>query len=262
MRNINENKKRKAWEKWLYIPNPQPVVKNRVFCLHYAAVSAEVYYNWCFLFDAGTEVCCIQLPGRSTRSNEKNITVMENLVELISDVILSYNTNTPYVLFGHCMGGFIAHEITRYMIRQKSMLPGAVYVSGENPPHMPYRRDLHTLSDAELLRALREINFTPENFCFTEETVSEMLPILKGDFKLVDTWFFNPENSQIPVPIFAYGGDKDEFVTEANIQEWQRHTTKDFKYRILPGDHFFIKNEISRNEIIGDIKAFLKSLEI
>ena len=42
MRNINKEKSRKMRGKWLYIPNPQPAVKNRVFCLHYAAVSAEV----------------------------------------------------------------------------------------------------------------------------------------------------------------------------------------------------------------------------
>ena len=127
---------------------------------------------------------------------------------------------------------------------------------------MPYRRDLHTLSDDELLQALREINFTPEDFCFTEETVSEMLPIIKGDFQLVDDWFFNSENSQIPIPIFAFGGDEDEFVTKDNIKEWKIYTTKDFKHRILPGDHFFIKKEVSRDEIISDIKAFLKSWEI
>ena len=44
---IPGRKDEKIWGKWLYIPNPQPVVKNRVFCLHYAAVSAEVYHNWC-----------------------------------------------------------------------------------------------------------------------------------------------------------------------------------------------------------------------
>ena len=91
MRNINKEKSQKIREKWLYIPNPQSTVKNRVFCLHYAAVSAEVYHNWCFLFDEGTEVCCVQLPGRSTRSHENIITVMEELVSLIAEVILSYN---------------------------------------------------------------------------------------------------------------------------------------------------------------------------
>jgi len=44
MRNINKEKSQKIREKWLYIPNPQSTVKNRVFCLHYAAVSAEVYH--------------------------------------------------------------------------------------------------------------------------------------------------------------------------------------------------------------------------
>ena len=260
MRNVNEEKMKKIWGKWLYIPNPQPVVKNRVFCLHYAAVSAEVYHNWCFLFDEGTEVCCVQLPGRSTRSDEKSITVMEDLVPLIAEVILSYN-DAPNVIFGHCMGGFMAHEVTRYIIQQKGLLPSAIFVSGENPPHFPYRRDLHTLSDDELLQALREINFTPEDFCFTEETVSEMLPIIKGDFQLVDDWFFNPQNSQIPIPIYAYGGDEDVFVTEDNIKAWKIYTTNGFKHRILHGDHFFIKKEVSRDEIISDIKAFLKSLE-
>ena len=101
MRNINKEKIQKIREKWLYIPNPQSTVKNRVFCLHYAAVSAEVYHNWCFLFDEGTEVCCVQLPGRSTRSHENIITVMEELVSLIAEVILSYN-DVPYVIFGHC----------------------------------------------------------------------------------------------------------------------------------------------------------------
>ena len=43
---------------------------------------------------------------------------MEDLVPLIAEVILSYN-DAPYVIFGHCMGGFMAHEVTRYIISKK-----------------------------------------------------------------------------------------------------------------------------------------------
>lgn len=139
-------------------------------------------------------------------------------------------------------------------------MPIAIFISGENPPHLPYRRDLHTLSDEELLQELKSINFAPEDFCFTEETILEMLPIIKGDFQLVDDWYFNPENSQIPIPIYVYGGDEDEFVTERNIKEWEKYTTNDFKCRMLCGNHFFIKSEMSRNEIINDIKRVFKTI--
>ena len=89
-----------------------------------------------------------------------------------------------------------------------------------------------------------------------------MLPVIKGDFQLVDDWFFNPENSQIPILIHVYGGDEDEFVTERNIQEWERYTTNDFKYRMLSGNHFFIKSEISRSEIINDIRRVLNEKDL
>jgi len=185
--------------------------------------------------------------------------VMARAVSLIAEVILSYN-DVPYVIFGHCMGGFITHEVVRYIVKKKGKLPIAIFISGENPPHLPYRRDLHTLSDEELLQELKSINFAPEDFCFTEETILEMLPIIKGDFQLVDDWYFNPENSQIPIPICVYGGDEDEFVTERNIKEWEKYTTNDFKCRMLCGNHFFIKSEISRNEIINDIKRVFKTI--
>jgi len=185
--------------------------------------------------------------------------VMSRAVSLIAEVILSYN-DVPYVIFGHCMGGFITHEVVRYIVKKKGKLPIAIFISGENPPHLPYRRDLHTLSDEELLQELKSINFAPEDFCFTEETILEMLPIIKGDFQLVDDWYFNPENSQIPIPICVYGGDEDEFVTERNIKEWEKYTTNDFKCRMLCGNHFFIKSEMSRNEIINDIKRVFKTI--
>ena len=257
MRDVNKEKVDGMRKKWLYIPNPQPVVKNRVFCFHYAAVSAEVYHNWGSLFEEGTEVCCVQLPGRSTRSDEPRITVMDDLVASIADVILSCD-DVPYVLFGHCMGGYMAYEVARCIIRRKGNLPCAIFVSGENPPHFPYRRDLHTFSDGELLQALKSINYTPEDFCFTEETISEMLPIIKSDFQLVDDWHFNPEDSQLPIPLYVYGGRDDEFVTEENIKGWNLYTSKGFKYRMLAGNHFFIKDEKVRDEIIRDMKDFLK----
>ena len=67
-------------------------------------------------------------------------------------------------------------------------------------------------------------------------------------------------NSQIPIPICVYGGDEDEFVTERNIKEWEKYTTNDFKCRMLSGNHFFIKSEMSRNEIINDIKRVFKTI--
>ena len=186
---------------------------------------------------------------------------MEELVSLIAEVILSYN-DAPYVIFGHCMGGFITYEVVRYIVQKKGKLPIAIFISGENPPHLPYRRDLHTLPNEDLLRELKSVNFAPEDFCFTEETIMEMLPVIKADFQLVDDWYFNPENPQIPIPIHVYGGNEDEFVTERNIQEWERYTTNDFKYRMLSGNHFFIKSEISRSEIINDIRRVLNKKDL
>lgn len=258
MKNYNGESIKRNIKKWFYTPNPQKNVKYRVFSFHYAAVSAEVYHTWAYEFDTGIEFCCVQMPGRSTRSDESMpVDIIEFLNE-VDSVISSFNT-VPFVIYGHCMGGSMAYELTRIMRKNQEYLPDAIFVSGVNPPQIPVmRRDLHSLPDKELLTALKEVNFNPEDFNFTEETVCEMLPIIKGDFKLIDKWYFDDSNQKINIPIFAYGGTEDIFIPEENLKRWEECTYSAFSYKMLPGYHFFIKDKTNRNVIISDIKNFIK----
>ena len=66
-----------------------------------------------------------------------------------------------------------------------------------------------------------------------------LLPTLRADFKLVETYQYQPERP-LDCPILALACDEDQHVTPAEVSAWREQTTAAFSLRILPGGHFFV----------------------
>jgi medium-chain acyl-[acyl-carrier-protein] hydrolase len=66
-----------------------------------------------------------------------------------------------------------------------------------------------------------------------------LLPTLRADFKLVETYEYHQE-PPLDCPILALAGDDDPDVTPAEASAWREQTTAAFSLRILPGGHFFL----------------------
>lgn len=239
---------------WITYPKPQPLARLRLFCLPYAGGGASIYRGWQDDLPASIEVCPIQLPGRENRFREPRFTQLPPLVAALSLAIRPHLTK-PYAFFGHSLGAIMGFELARTLRRQGSPQPMRLLVSGHRAPQLTYRMPVaHDLPDAALVRELRRLNGMPDEVLDNADLMDLLLPLLRADFAVAETYTYTPE-PPLDFPISAFGGQRDEGVSEAEMASWNTQTTADFSLQMLPGDHFSVFKE--REPLVTAIRAAL-----
>jgi medium-chain acyl-[acyl-carrier-protein] hydrolase len=165
---------------------------------------------------------------------------MEQLVGPLLDGLAGYLTR-PFALFGHSMGAFIAFELVR-RIRLRSLQPVHLFVAGCRAPHLPSRSpDWHTLPDRELIAEVDKLGGIPPELLAEPQFLDAMLPMLRGDCTLCETYVFRAQ-APLSCPVSAFGGLQDQEVPPEDVRAWSQHTTGPFRVHLLPGDHFFVNS--------------------
>ena len=165
---------------------------------------------------------------------------MEALAEAIRPWL-----NIPFAFFGHSMGALIAFELTRRLRQQYGCEPEWLFVSGRRAPQMAKGDPItYNLPRDELIAELRQINGTPQEVLEHEELMELMLPLLRADFQLTQTYEYVAD---VPVrcPITVYGGLEDYEVGRDVLLPWREQTSFRFGLHMLPGDHFFLRSSQS-----------------
>jgi medium-chain acyl-[acyl-carrier-protein] hydrolase len=161
------------------------------------------------------------------------------LVETLADVLLPY-LDRPFAFFGHSLGALISFELTRQLRRQNGPGPVHLFVSGARAPHSPKSRfPLHDLPEPELLEALRRLNGTPQAVLEHKEMMEVMIPILRADFAVSETYAYTNE-SPLDCPVSVFGGVHDRGMGREHLEAWPDQTSSSFSLWMLPGDHFFL----------------------
>ena len=217
-----------------------------LFCLPFAGGGAGVFRDWPAGLPPGIEVCPVHLPGREARFGEPAIGDLDALVDPLLEGLLPH-VDGPFALFGHSMGGLIAFELAD-RLRRRGMTPAWFFASGTRAPHLPPRPDIrHELPDDQFLAAVRQLNGTPPQLLENPEIMSLMLPTLRSDFQLVETYRYRPR-PPLECPIVAFGGRDDADVLREDLEAWRQQAAGHFEMHVLPGDHFFITP--SRDEVL------------
>ncbi|MDP9119762.1 MAG: thioesterase domain-containing protein [Acidobacteriota bacterium] len=226
-------------ERWLAYREPNPRARLRMFCFPYAGGGASAYRGWGASLPADVELCPVQLPGRESRLRDKPFTRPEPLIATLAEVLLPY-MDMPFVFFGHSMGGMIGFELSRELRRRGRALPLHLFVSGRRAPQQPAREEnIHDLPEPQFIAKLRELNGTPEEVLQHAELMRLLIPILRADFAINETYAFTGEEP-FDFGISAFGGLGDVEVLREDVALWQIHTRGRFRLRMLPGDHFFL----------------------
>jgi len=225
-----------------------------LICFPYAGGGSAVFRSWPSLLQKETRLCAIRLPGRETRVKEPPFRSVEPLVKELADV-LSQMIDGRYVFFGHSMGALIAFVISREFRRQGVPLPDVLIVAGAKAPHLPLPRPpKHDLPDPLFMDELRRLEGTPKEALEHPELMELMMPMLRADFALVETYRFEPE-APLACPIVAFGGKDDREVSISDIEAWRLHTTSTFSHRVFPGGHFFLQEREA--EVVAEVEKYL-----
>lgn len=234
---------------WLSCPKPNPGATVRLFCFPYSGAAASIYYPWAEMLPPNIEVCPVQLPGHGTRLREPLATRLAPQVEAVA-AGLTPALDRPFAFFGHSMGALISFELARYLRRLGRPGPVHLFVSGHGAPHLPDRNPpLHGLPEPEFVAKLRELNGTPEEVLRHEELLQLLIPVLRADFAVCETYVYQAE-PPLPCPISAYGGLADGYVNREELAAWQEQTASRFSLRMFPGDHFYLNQASNRAHLL------------
>jgi surfactin synthase thioesterase subunit len=225
--------------RWIAFRRTTPRASVRLFCLPYAGAGASVFRPWSDALAPEIELCAIQLPGREDRAREERFTRMEPLVEALAGELRD-ELDRPFAIFGHSMGAVIAYELACVLRREGLPGPVHLFVSGRRGPQVPYRHEpVHHLAEPQFVEKLRRLNGTPEEVFQYPELLAYIIPTLRADFTICETYACRDEPA-LSCPVSAFGGLGDTEVSEDDLAAWSAVTAGPFRVELFPGDHFFL----------------------
>lgn len=228
---------------WIQYRQYKLKARIRLFCLPHAGSGASLFRTWPENVPPEIEICPIQLPGRENRLSDAPFSCMSQLIAPLAQALFPY-LDMPYALFGHSMGSLICFDLARYLRHVgHDQAPIHLFVSGHRAPQLPDPDPpIHALPAPEFVKELRRLKGTPEEVLQHEELLQLLIPLLKADFSLCETYVYKHERS-LDCPITAFGGLQDEEVSREALASWSQQTSASFSIRFFVGNHFFIYQE-------------------
>lgn len=227
---------------WISLTRPNPAARVRLFCFPYAGGAAGIYRTWQKVFPPSVDVCAVQPPGRGERLGERPFTQIKPLVEAAAEALRPF-FDKPFAFFGHSMGALIGYELAHLLRRERAAGPSHLFVSGHSAPHLRNRQVIsYNLPEAEFIEELRRLDGTPKEVFEHPELLTLMIPLLRADFEICETYPISDE-PPLDCPVVAFGGEQDLEVPRDRIAAWRERTSGPFKMHMLRGDHFFIHTE-------------------
>jgi medium-chain acyl-[acyl-carrier-protein] hydrolase len=227
-----------ALDSWIACRKPNPQARLRLFCFPYAGTGASIFRTWSDGLPAEVEVCPVEFPGRGTRLMETPFTQLSPLVQALAQALVPL-LDKPFAFFGHSLGALVGFELARQLRRQSGVQPVRLFVSADRAPQVPHRdRPIHALPEGEFLAELRRLNGIPGKVLEEVELMQIMLPVLRADFAVYETYMCSTE-PPLNCPISTFGGLQDHRVSRGDLEAWRDQTSVSFSLRMFPGDHFF-----------------------
>jgi medium-chain acyl-[acyl-carrier-protein] hydrolase len=211
----------------------------RLVCFPYAGAGTSALRSWSQLLPSFVETRIIQLPGRGSLFREAPFTAIEPLVQWVvqrESAVLQ----PPFALFGHSLGALVAFEVARALRRMGHTLPLCIIVSGRTAPQLPDPNEpVHALPLEALRARLKSLGGTPPELLENEELMNLIIPTLRADFQVSETYRYTAE-APLKCPIVALGGTEDDTTPVEALLMWREQTTSYFRHHLFRGGHFFI----------------------
>jgi surfactin synthase thioesterase subunit len=197
----------------------------------------------------------VHLPGREQRFHERPYRRMTHLIRDLVDEIGPL-VERGCTFWGHSMGAAISVALTRELVDQGLPPPVQLIVSGAGAPD---RRGMtnpaHVLDDERLIARLRQYEGTPRAVLDDPDLLSLLLPVIRADFELLETWS-SPRAEPLPAPITVLYGEDDASVSDFQLAGWTSYGTVPVDIRRYSGGHFFIREHAA--EIADVIRGLVR----
>ena len=231
-----------GWRTWLrrYVPRPDAALK--LVCLPHAGGAASFFRSWAHRLPPSVELLAVQYPGREDRLLEPHLDEMERLADAVADAVAPV-LDRPAALFGHSMGAAVAYEVAQRLEERLDRPLAHLFVSGHVAPDSLRTRSVHLASDDVLWDEVRRLNGTNKDVLAQRELRSLVLPYLRSDYRVSETYRPGPPRP-LRCPVTVLLGDRDPEVTVDEAAGWSKVTTGACELLVFPGgDHFYLVPE-------------------
>jgi medium-chain acyl-[acyl-carrier-protein] hydrolase len=227
----------------------------RLVCFHFAGGSAQSFLSW---RQPSTEVCellAAELPGRSRRYNESFSTSILDAAERFADAYAKLEPK-KCVFYGHSLGALLAYETARILAERGASGPNRLIISSRSGPvSFPVSIGLPELSDASLMKYLRDLQGTRQSVLENKMLMEMMLPIIRADLEIIYGYEYC-NNPILAIPVDVIGAIEDHHCPFESLLDWRNVTSKAFNLHMIQGGHFA---PIAHPDIVLRIVNNLKS---
>ncbi len=223
---------------WIVRAKPSPRARVRLFCFPCGGVGASPYKRWPEALGPHFDVCALHPPGREARRSEATITEIEPYMDAVVEAVRPL-LDKPFAFFGHSVGALVAFDLTRRLRREGAPMPAHLFVSGRHAPQWEIAERAHSLPDPDFIALLRRLNGLPAAVLESAELMEVMLPILRDDCALHESYAYASE-APLDLPISVIAGVDDPTAVEEQLEAWGEQTTGRFSLRRMQGDHFYL----------------------
>ncbi|WP_083921575.1 thioesterase II family protein [Actinopolyspora halophila] len=233
-----------------------------LFCFPHAGGDATSYGHRWRGVDDRINIEPVQLPGHGIRLTEAPF---RNLDELVSHSIeqMHHSISTPEnrILFGHSFGALAAFE-TALRCTDRGTRPAALIVSGRNGPGVAHRAPrtphgsamLHSLSDEELVTALRELDGIPGELERDPELLALFLPAVRADLGMAES--YQPvRHVRVPCPIAVLAAENDPMIDAEGLAQWSEATDSQHVALSVSGGHMTVGEPAFGGRVTAAIDA-------
>lgn len=245
---------------WLVIAKPNPHATVRLLCFPSAGSGAAMFARWPDLLPPFIEVAAVQLPGRERRRHEPPLrcaaAVLRPLLDA-ADVIF----RRPCALFGHSIGGLLAHLFSQKLAADGTHRPLHLFLSACMPPRR-YACDgvpKHLWSDDELLGFLTAMEGGGAEPAGISAQRRRLLPLLRADIELGHETAQATSLLRGDLPISVYGGTSDLLVNSADLEAWRDETCAACAVKLFSGGHSYLRGHLK--SVLADIVTRLRAAD-
>ena len=241
---------------WIVQYRPERQATSRLFCFPYAGGGASIFRPWPDLLPPGVEVCAVQFPGHEYRLGEQAYTRLTPLIQALAEAILPY-LDRPFAFFGHSMGALVSFELARRLRKAYGVRPARLFLAAFRAPQLPNPNIKIYHLPEEVFKVVLRAEGIPERILQNEEIMQAMLPTLRADFELCDTYTYTAE-PPLEMPFSLFGGMEDIRISADDLDSWCVHSSASSSLLMLPGSHFFIHS--AQDLLLAALSQDLESL--
>ncbi len=211
----------------------------RLYCFPHAGADGSAYLRWRRPLDGVAEVTVVSLPGRGARFHEERVTTPEALRRELRRT-LGPRPPGRYALYGHSLGGLIAHAAALAWQDAGARRPDLLIVGATQPPdeHLPLADGAEPTEEQLLdLLGLSDARRVPRDLLRRH-----VLPTLADDLRLARA-LRAAARRPVDVPVVTVAGLDDTLCPPAAMAGWRRWTTRECTGHCVRGDHSFVRGQ-------------------